>query len=125
MLFYVVKCFTVNLEKLPANAVREVQITVFNEQIHRQTVLASETLREAQHQFTQIRALDAQRAHVRDHTAQILALLLDSLLQTGEFRAGPLRCLRKFVPHDVELNFKAEQRLQNSVMQIPRNPADR
>src|SRR6202047_1389064 len=57
MLFYVVECFTVNLENLPANPVRSVQLRRIHQQIQRQRGLVSEALREAPHQIHHIRGL--------------------------------------------------------------------
>src|SRR5215470_19422445 len=71
MLFYVVECFSVNLENLAADAVRCVQFRRIDQQIQRQGGLVAEALRESPHQVDHVRRLHTQWTQVRNHMAQL------------------------------------------------------
>src|SRR5580693_508571 len=71
MLFYVVECFSVNLEKLAADPVGSLELDGVNQEIQSQGGFVAETLREAGHEIEQVGALDTQGPHVRDHVAEI------------------------------------------------------
>src|SRR5712664_3705237 len=88
MLFYVVECFSVNLENLAADAVRSAQLGGINEQIQGDRGFVAVALCKSAHQIDQIGALHAQRAEVGNDLAQLRALILDGLLEAGEAADG-------------------------------------
>src|SRR2546428_7751481 len=92
MLFYVVECFTVNLENLAADAVGSAQLGRVNQQIQCNCGFVAIALGETAYQINQIGALDAQRAKVRDDLAQLRTLILDGLLEAGEAADGLVGC---------------------------------
>src|SRR5262245_40489834 len=64
MLFYVVECFPVNLEKLPTNAVGSAQIRRIHEEIEGQIGLVSEAFGEAPHEVYEVGRLHPHRLQV-------------------------------------------------------------
>src|SRR3981189_1378423 len=91
MLFYVVECFTVNLENLAADAVGSAQLGRIDKQIQRNRRFVSITLGKSAHQVHQIGALDAQRAKIGDDLTELGALVFDRLLKGGEAGTGLFR----------------------------------
>src|ERR1700676_3893232 len=67
MLFYVVECFTVNLENLAADAVGGVEVGGFDDDVEGQGGFVAETLGETLHEIEEIGALDAEGTQVGDH----------------------------------------------------------
>src|SRR5271168_3773318 len=67
MLFYVVECFTVNLEKLAADAVGSLQVRRIDQNVQRDGRFVAITLRKTAHKIHQIGALHTQGTQVRDH----------------------------------------------------------
>src|SRR5208282_5442631 len=114
---------SVNLEQLPAKTVWKPQIAVFDEQIDGDSGLVAEALREPQHQFAHVRALHAQRPHVRDHAPELLALLLKRFLEVRQLFGGMGGGWRHFPAENIELDVHAQQRLENSVVQVAGNTA--
>src|SRR5439155_6086021 len=98
MLFYVVECFSVNLENLPANAVRSAYFGGIDQQIKGDRGFIAIALGEATHQVNQIGALDAQGAEIRDRLAQLRTLVPDGLLEAGKAAYGLFRGSRKAAP---------------------------
>jgi len=58
MLFYVVECFTVNLENLATDAVGSVQVGGFDDDVQRECRFVAETLGKSLHQVEEIGALE-------------------------------------------------------------------
>src|SRR5271154_455089 len=75
MLFYIVECFTVNLENLAADAVRSVQFRRINQQIHGQTGFIPVALPESSHQIHHVRGLHPQWPQVGNHVPQLSSLV--------------------------------------------------
>src|SRR5271155_4786576 len=88
MLFYVIKCFPVNLEKLTANAVRGLDFDGIDQDIQSQGGLVAEALGKADHQVDEVGALDANGTHVGDHAAELAGLVFNGLLEVGEAGGG-------------------------------------
>src|SRR6202451_798162 len=86
MLFYVVKCFTVNLKELAADTVGSLNLNRINENVEGQGGLVSEAFGETDHEIDEVGALDPDRAHVGDHAAELGGLAFDGLLEVGEAR---------------------------------------
>src|SRR5579862_3237388 len=118
MLFYIVECFTVNLEKLAADAVGSLNLNRINEYIKGQGRLVSEAFGETDHQVNQVGALDTDGAHVRNHAAELRGLPFDGLLEVGEAAGGLLGGRSDLLAKDVELNLEAEQGLEDAVVEV-------
>src|SRR5882762_139424 len=123
MLFYVIKCFTVNLENLAADAVGSAQLGRIDQQIQRDRGFVSITFSETAHQVHQIGALDAQRAKIGDDLAELGALVFDGLLKGGEADNGLFRSGGDAAAEDVQLDFDAEKGLENSIVKVSGNAA--
>src|SRR5579863_1750635 len=123
MLFYVVECFTVNLEKLAADAIGSLNLNRINEYIKGQGRLISEAFGKTDHEVDQVSALDTHRAHVRNHAAELRRLAFDGLLQVREAPGGLLGACGDLFAKDVELNLEAEQGLENAVVEVARDAA--
>jgi hypothetical protein len=123
MLFYVVECFPVNLENLATDAVRSAQLGRVDEQIEGNRGFISVPFRESTHQVHEVRALNAEGPEVRNGLAELGTLVLDGLLEVGDAAGGLFRGGRKTAAQYVELNLDAEERLEDSVVEIAGNPA--
>src|SRR6267378_6037563 len=123
MLFYVVECFTVNLENLAADAVRRPQLSRIDEQIQRNCGFVAITLGKTAHQVHQISALDAQRAKIGDNLAEFGTLVFDGLLEGGEADNGLFWSGGDASAKDVQLDLDAEKGLENSIVEVPGNAA--
>src|SRR5579883_478812 len=121
MLFYVVECFTVNLEQLAANAVRSAQFGGIDEQVQRESRLVAEALGEAPHEVHQVGGLHAYRTQVGDESAEIRSFIAHRLLKIGKAGGDLLGRGGNAAPEDIQLDFDAQERLQNPVVQIARN----
>src|SRR5258707_8457396 len=117
MLFYVVECFSVNLENLAADAVRSAQLGGINEQIQSDGGFVAVALGKSAHQIDQIGALHAQRTKVGNDLAQLRALILDGLLEAGEAADGLVWRGGYPAPQHVQLNFDAEEGLKKGAVQ--------
>src|SRR5438132_8191572 len=84
MLFYVVECFSVNLENLSADAVGRAQLGGIDQQIQGDRRFVAVPLGEAPHQVHEIGALHTQRTKVGDSLAQLSTLVSNSLLEAGK-----------------------------------------
>src|SRR5258708_13734264 len=123
MLFYVVECFTVNLENLATDAVGSVQLDGIDEHVQRQGGFVAIALGKAPHEVHQIGALHAERTQVGDHVAELGRLVAHGLLKVGEAGAGLFGRCGHAAAQDVELNFDAQQGLQNAVVKVAREAA--
>src|SRR5215471_14006738 len=77
-------------------------------------------LRESSHQVHEVGGLYAYGLQVRYEAAQFGRFVLYRALQAGQRCFGMVGCCRDAAPYDVELDFDAEQSLQNAVVQIAR-----
>jgi hypothetical protein len=118
MLFYVVECFTVNLENLAADAVGGAQLGGIDEQIKGDGGFVAVAFCKTAHQVNQIGALYAERTEVRDDLAEFGALIFDRLLEAGEATNSVFWGGRCPAAQDVELDFDAQEGLQDSIMKI-------
>src|SRR5215467_454299 len=84
MFFFVVECFSVNLEKLAADTVRGPQIGRIYQDIERQARFIAKTLPESAHQVDQVGGLHTDRTKVGDKAAKLAGLVLDGLLERSE-----------------------------------------
>src|SRR6266700_2658821 len=123
MLFYIVECFTVNLEDFAANAVGSAQLGGIDQQIKGDGAFVAVTLGKAAHEVNQIGTLHAQRPEVSDGLAELGTLVSDGLLQAGEANDGLLRRGRSSSPQNVQLDFDAQECLKYPVVQVARNAA--
>src|SRR5258708_11484692 len=123
MLFYVVECFTVNLEDFAADAVGSAQLGRIDEQIKGDRGFIAIALGETAHQVNQIGTLYAQRAEVRDGLAELGTLVFYGLLEAGEAGDGQLRCGRGLSPQNVPLNFDTQKGLKYSIVKVAGNTA--
>src|SRR5215472_317417 len=119
MLFYVVECFTVNLEDFAANAVGSAQFGRINEQIEGDCGFVAVALRETAHEINKIGALDAQRAQVGDRLAQLSSFILNRLLKVRQ-GAG---CLFRgrgsdAAAEDIKLDLNTEKGLEYAVVEV-------
>src|SRR6266478_4384852 len=121
MLFYVVECFSVNLENLATDAVGSAQLSRVYEQIQGDGGFVAVALGETTHQIDQIGTLDAQRAKVCDDLAQLRTLILNGLLEAGEAADGLLWRAGYPATEDIQLDFDAQEGLKNPVVQVARN----
>src|SRR6266478_5065340 len=113
MLFYIVECFTVNLENLATDAVGSAQLGRIDEQIEGDRGFVAVALGEAPHEVNQIGTLHAQRPEVGDGLAELGALVSD-----GQLRRG-----RGLSAQNVELDFDAKERLKYPIVEVARNAA--
>src|SRR5713226_7102561 len=123
MLFYVVECFSVNLEKLPANAVGGVERYGVDEKVERQGGFVAIPLSKTPHEVYHVGALDPQGAQVGNHAAKLRGLVFDSLLEVAQAGDGLIRGERYLAPEDIELDFDAEQCLEYTVVEVTRYAA--
>src|SRR5436305_11127811 len=91
MLFYVVECFTVNLENLAANTARGPQLCPINQQVEGNRGLVPVPFCKAAHEVHEVCALDAEGAEVGYGLAQVGSFVLDRLLKVGEGVNGLFR----------------------------------
>ncbi len=118
MLFYVVECFTVNLEELATDAVGSLNLNRINENVEGESGLVSEAFGETDHEVDEVGALDADRAHVGNHAAELGGLAFDGLLEVGEAGGGLFGAGRCLFSEHIELNLETEQGLQDAVVEI-------
>ena len=118
MLFYVVKCFTVNLKEFAAHTVGSLNLNRINENVEGECGLVSEAFGETDHEIDEVGALDADRAHVGHHAAELGGLAFDGLLEVGEAREGLVGAGCSLFSEHVELNFKTEQGLEDAVVKV-------
>src|SRR5579862_8364349 len=118
MLFYVVECFTVNLEELAANAVGSLNLNRINENVEGERGLVSEALGETDHEVNEVGALDTDRAHVGNHAAELRGLAFDGLLEVGEAGGGLFGAGAGLFSQDIQLDLETEQGLQDAVVEI-------
>src|SRR6266478_1392142 len=118
MLFYVVECFSVNLENLATDAVWSAQLGRIYEQIQGDGGFVAIALGETTHQIDQIGTLDPERAKVRNDLAQFRTLILDCLLEAGEAADGLLWRAGYPATQDIQLDFDAQEGLKNPVVQV-------
>src|SRR6185437_1334305 len=123
MLFYVVKCFTVNLENLAADAVGSVQVGGFNHDVQGQGGFVAEAFSESVHQVDEVGALDAQWAQVGDHAAKLGGLVFYGLLEVAQAGDGLVGSSGDPAPEDVELDFDTQEGLQDPIVEIPGDAA--
>ena len=107
MLFYVVECFSVNLENLAADAVGGAQLGGIDEQIKGDGGFVAVAFCKTAHQVNQIGALYAERTEVRDDLAELGALIFDRLLEAGEAADSVFWGGRCPAAQDVELDRKS------------------
>src|SRR5207237_9534517 len=108
MLFYVVECFTVNLENLAANTVRGPQLCRINQQVEGNRGLVPVPFCKAAHEVNEVCALDAEGAEVGYGLAQVGSCVLDRLLKVGGGVTGLFRSSsRVFAAETVPLGFVA------------------
>src|ERR1700729_2688193 len=118
MLFYVVKCFTVNLKELAADTIGSLNLNRINENVEGESGLVSEAFRETDHEVDEIGALDTDRAHVSNHAAELGGLTLHGLLEIGKAGEGLIGAGHGLFSEDVELNLEAEQGLEDAVVEV-------
>src|ERR1700722_7014603 len=118
MLFYVVKCFTVNLKEFAAHPIGSLNLNRINEYVEGQRGLVSEAFGETDHKVNEVGALDADRAHVGHHAAKPGGLPFGGLLEVGEAGEGLIRAGSSLFSEHVELNLEAEQGLKNAVVEV-------
>src|SRR5258708_3172776 len=123
MLFYIVECFTVNLENLATDAVGSAQLGRIDEQIEGDRGFIAVALGEAAHEVNQIGTLHAQRPEVGDGLAELGTFVSDGLLQAGEAADGQLRRRGSLSAQNVELDFDAQERLKYPIVEVARNAA--
>src|SRR5207302_7999653 len=123
MLFYVIECFPVNLENLAANAVGSAQLCRVNEQVQGDGGLVAVALGKAAHEVHEVGALDAQGAQVGDGLPQVSCLVSYGLLEVSEGVDLVGSCGGDLAPEDIQLDFDAEQRLQNAIVQVASDAA--
>ncbi len=119
MLFYVVECFSVYLENLPANPVRSMQIHRIHKQIQRQRGLVPEAFPNPRIRST--RSADCTRNGRRSVTR--CRNSAPSSAPSVEVPRGDSNCSEPGSPSALARPAGSQclKRLQNSIMQIPRN----
>src|SRR5215471_1219195 len=124
MFFYVVECFSVNLENLAADTVGSAQFRRINEQIESDWRFVAIALGETAHKVDEIGALDAKRTQVGDGLPKLSGLVFNSLLKVSQ-GVGGLFGWRgcDAAAKNVQLDFDAEEGLENSVVEIARDAA--
>src|SRR5438105_6623056 len=118
MLFYVMKCFSVNLKQFAADTVGQIEHGGIDEQIERYIGFIAEALCKPAHQVHQIGALDSERTHVHNHAAQLLSLVAHGMLQTGQLFGDMLGGVRQAAAQDIQLDFNAEESLEDAVVEV-------
>src|SRR5580693_3837097 len=118
MLFYVVECFTVNLENLAADAVGSAQLGGIDEQIEGNGGFVAIAFGETAHEINKVGALDAERAEVGNDLAEFGTLVFDGLLEGGEAVDGLVWGGRDAAAEDINLDFDAEEGLENAVVEV-------
>src|ERR1700694_2961189 len=91
MLFYVVECFSVNLENLAADTVGSAQLRRINQQIKSDGGFVAVAFGESAHYVDQIGALYAERPQVRNGLTELRTLVLDGLLEASQAAYGLVR----------------------------------
>src|SRR5580692_7213559 len=123
MLFYVVECFTVNLEELATNAVGSLNLNRINENVEGEGGLVAEAFCETDHEIDEVGALDTDGAHVGNHAAELSGLAFDGLLEVGKAGGSFFGAGSSLFSEDVELNLEAEQSLKDAVVEVAGNTA--
>src|SRR5215469_6191908 len=119
MFFYVVECFTVNLENLAADAVGSPQFRRIDEQIESDWRLVAVALGETAHKVNEIGALDAKWTQVGDGLPKFSSFVFDSLLKVCEGIGSLLGGSgRDAAAKDVQLDFDAQKGLENAVVEV-------
>src|SRR5260370_34861678 len=118
MLFYVVECFTVNLENLAADAVGSAQLGGIDQQIKGDGGFVAIAFCKTAHQVNQIGALNAEWTEVRDDLAELGTLIFDRLLEAGQSAGGVFRGGGNPAAEDGGREFDAQEGLQGSRMEI-------
>src|SRR5579859_4754440 len=118
MLFYVVECFTVNLENLAADAVGRMEVGGLDHDVQGQSGFVAIAFRETVHKVNEVGALDAQGAQVGDHAAELGGLVFDGLLEVAEAGDGMVGSGGDPAAEDVELYFDAEEGLENAIVEV-------
>src|ERR1700722_20954256 len=118
MLFYVVKCFTVNLKELATHSIGSLNLNRINENVEGQSGLVSEAFGETDHEINEVGALNADRAHVCNHAAERGGLAFDGLLEDGQARGSLVGAGAGLFSQDIELNLETEQGLEGAVVGI-------
>src|SRR5579859_1810839 len=118
MLFYVIECFSVNLEKLAADAVGSAQIRRIDEQIQGKWRFVAKTLGKAAHQVHQVRGLDTDGPKVRNKGAQLCGFVFNSLLKRRKASRNRIVSVADSPPQDIQLDLNAQKRLQNAVVKV-------
>ena len=94
MLFYVVECFTVNLENLAADPVGGMELGGVNQEVQGQGGFVAKTLGKTAHEVHKVSGLDADGAKVRDEGAELGGLVFYGLLEGGEVARDLFRTAR-------------------------------
>src|SRR5271168_3682951 len=123
MLFYVVECFTVNLEKLAADAVGSLEVGRIDKQVQGDGRFIAIALSEAAHEIHEIGALYAEGAQVSDHAAELAGLVANSLLEVSQVGDSVFGVRRDLATENVQLDFNGKKGLQDAVMKVARNAA--
>src|SRR5712692_5996453 len=123
MLFYIVECFPVNLENLPAHAVGGAQLSRIDQQVQGNGGFVAIALGESAHEVNEIGALDAQGAQVGDGLAKLGGLISNGPLKVGEGVGGLLRSGGNTTAENVQLDFDAEESLENAIVEIASDAA--
>src|ERR1700675_4965044 len=118
MLFYVVECFTVNLENLAADAVGGVEVGGSDHDVEGQSGFVAVALGETLHEVDEVGTLDAQGPEVGDHAAELGGLVFYGVLEVSEAGFGLVGGGYDFAAEDIELDFDAEQGLENAVVEV-------
>src|SRR4029077_1675639 len=118
MLFYVVECFTVNLENLAADPVGGMELGGVNQEVQGQGGFVAVALGETAHEVEEIGALDAEGAQVGDHVAELGRLVSDGLLEVAEIGNSLVRRSSDLAAEDVKLDFDAQKGLENAVVEV-------
>jgi hypothetical protein len=118
MLFYVVECFTVNLENLAADAVGGVEVSGFDHDVEGQGGFVAVALGETLHEVDEVGTLDTQGPEVGDHAAELGGLVFYGVLEVAEAGFGLVRGGDDFAAEDIELDFDAEEGLENAVVEV-------
>src|SRR3984957_4889244 len=105
MLFYVVECFTVNLENRAAHAVGGVEVGGFDHDVERQSGFVAVALGKTLHEVDQVGALDAEGPEVGDHAAELGGLVFYSVLEVAKAGFGSVGGGADFAAGDVEVTF--------------------
>src|SRR5271168_2615072 len=118
MLFYVVECFTVNLEEFAADTVGSLQIGGVDQEVEGDGRLVAVAFSEPAHEVHKVGALYAEGAEVGDHVAELGGLVTDGLLKIGEAGNGIFGRGGYPAAEDIELNFDGEEGLEDAVVKV-------